>query len=106
MNRAPAVVERRGGGTCATTVTLLDHPWKSDDRDWFKWNPERTHRVRSPFPNEVEIETPTGYVPLILVRQVETRFSAAGRGRSQRQFAAAARRRSHRSRPPRNSRAA
>src|SRR5262249_27497691 len=68
-----AVVERRGGGVCPSRVYLRDYPWKSDDRDWFKRNPERTHRVRSPFPNEVEIETPTGYVPLILVRQVEPR---------------------------------
>jgi len=66
-----ANVEQRGGGVCPSRVYLRDYPWKSDDRDWFKRNPERTHRVRSPFPNEVEIETPTGYVALILVRQVE-----------------------------------
>jgi hypothetical protein len=67
-------VERRGGGGRARNVSLLDHPWKSDDRDWFEQNQERSHRARTPFPGEVDkevAETPAGQALIMLVRQVE-----------------------------------
>src|SRR5262245_16450898 len=73
-----ADVERRGGGARATTVTLLDYPWKDDDRNWFKQNPERTHRARAPSPGEVEIEAPAGHAPIMLVRQVEPGYRLRG----------------------------
>jgi len=75
-------VKRRGGGGRARNVSLLDHPWKSDDRDWFERNRERSHRARMPFPGEADKEaakTPAGHALIVLVRQVEpgTRLRAA-----------------------------
>jgi hypothetical protein len=67
-------VERRGGGVRANGVVLLEHPWKSDDRDWFEQNPTRSHRIRRPFPGEVDEEvanTPAGTVLMMIVRQIE-----------------------------------
>jgi hypothetical protein len=64
-------VERRGGGVRASEVVLLEHPWKSDDRDWFKRNPSRAHRVRMPFPNEIEQEAAAATALIVCVRQVE-----------------------------------
>jgi len=67
-------IERRGGTTRSRGVSLLDHPWKSDDRDWFERNRSRAHRVRMPFPGEADecgIKAPAGYSLIALVRQVE-----------------------------------
>ena len=69
--------EQRGGGGRARNVSLLDHPWKSDDRSWFEQNQERAHRARMPFPGEVDEEaanTPAGQALIMLVRQVEPGF--------------------------------
>jgi hypothetical protein len=73
------------GGFRATGVYLADYPWKSDDRDWFEQNPARAHRVREPFPGELEgiANLPTQYPValfdealgeiqvLMLIRQLE-----------------------------------
>ena len=67
-------VERRGGGPRIPQINLLDYPWKSDDRDWFERNPKRSHRVRVPFPGEVDEEvanTPAGTVLMMIVRQIK-----------------------------------
>jgi hypothetical protein len=67
-------VEWRGGGGRARNVSLLDHPGKSDDRDWFEQNQERSHRARMPFPGEVDKEVTeilAGHALIMLVRQVE-----------------------------------
>jgi hypothetical protein len=67
-------VERRGGSTRAPHVTLLDYPWKDDDREWFERNQKRSHRARPPFPGEVDEEaanTPAGQALIMLVRQVQ-----------------------------------
>jgi hypothetical protein len=56
-------------------IYALNHPWKTDDRDWFEQHPERSHRARLPFPGEVTPEeigsVPEGHQPLMLIRQVE-----------------------------------
>jgi hypothetical protein len=71
-----ADVEKRGGGGNGRVpyISVLDHPWKDDDRDWFKQNPSRSHRVRMPFPDEADkeaAEIPAGHTLIMLVRQVE-----------------------------------
>jgi hypothetical protein len=66
-----ADVERYGGGIRASNVCVLDYEWKSNDRQWFEQNPGRTHRARMPFPDEIDKETPVGYAPVMLIRQVE-----------------------------------
>lgn len=68
-----AGIERRGDGIQASEVNLQDYAWKRDDARWFEQNPGRTHRARVPFPGEIEVEVepPTGSVPIVLVRQVE-----------------------------------
>jgi hypothetical protein len=67
-----ADVERRGGGIHASEVVLLDHPWKDDDREWFKQHPSRSHRMRMPFPGELDgVEIPAGRKMIMFVRQVE-----------------------------------
>jgi hypothetical protein len=67
-------VERRGGGVRVRGVSLLDHPWKDNDRSWFEQNPRRSHRWRMPFSGEVDeqvAQTPAGLTLIVLVRQVE-----------------------------------
>jgi hypothetical protein len=71
-------IVRRGGGTPSTSSipkhNLLDHPWKTDDREWFEQNPSRSHRARPPFPGKADkqgLAAPTGHALILLVRQVE-----------------------------------
>jgi hypothetical protein len=67
-------VERRGGGVRVPNVNARDYPWKSNDRDWFERNQDRSHRVRVPLPGECDAETaniPAGHALILLVRQVE-----------------------------------
>ena len=56
---------RHGGDVPFTPrIDLLDHPWKDEDREWFKRNPKRSHRARKPFPNEADRQvaaTPAGH---------------------------------------------
>jgi hypothetical protein len=72
---------RRGGAAGARNVSVLDSPWKDDDREWFEQNRERSHRARMPFPDEADEEAakaPAGHTLILLVRQVEpgTRLKA------------------------------
>jgi hypothetical protein len=72
-----ADAEQRGGGIRAGTVVTRDYPWKSDDKLWFEQHPKRSHRMRSPFPGEVDelaAQAPPGHVPIIAVRQIEKGF--------------------------------
>jgi hypothetical protein len=80
-------ITRQGGVEGPFNVSRLNHPWKDDDRDWFERNPTRAHRVRMPFPGEVdefpaeahEKEAPAGRALIILVRQFEPGYrSRAG----------------------------
>jgi len=69
-------ISRRGGVNMShAPVRVLDHPWKTDDRNWFEQHPERSHRARLPFAGEVKPEEmgspPEGHQPLMLIRQVE-----------------------------------
>ena len=55
-------------------LSMLDYPWKTDDRVWFGKNPRRSHRVRMPFPGEFDelgAKAPAGHALVILVRQVK-----------------------------------
>jgi len=57
----------------APKLVLDDPPWKVDDRRWFEQNPNRSHRIRPPFPGEADqeiLDTPSGYALMMLVRQV------------------------------------
>jgi len=67
---------RRGGVSQPPhpLISVLDHPWKKDDREWFEQHPERSHRARFPFDGEVgpeELVAPGGHRLLVLLRQVE-----------------------------------
>jgi hypothetical protein len=70
-------IERRGGvggvgSLRARGICLLDHPWKDDDRIWFEQNPTRSHRMRTPFPGELDgVEIQAERRAIVLVRQVE-----------------------------------
>jgi hypothetical protein len=67
-------IERRGGSGRAPKVSVLDAPWKDDDRAWFERNPSRAHRARMPFPGELDevvAKAPAGHALIMLVRQVE-----------------------------------
>ena len=76
-------VMRRGGGVpVGLKIDLFDRPSKTDDRDWFEQNQQRSHRARLPFPGEADKEArdvPAGHALMILLRQVEpgTRMKAA-----------------------------
>jgi hypothetical protein len=65
-------------------ISVLDHPWKKDDRDWFERHPGRSHRARFPFDGEVgeELVAPEGHRLLVLLRQVELPASASRSGSS------------------------
>jgi hypothetical protein len=56
-------------------ISVLDHPWKKDDREWFEQHPERSHRARLPFAGEIDHQrcgsVPDGHRLLLLLRQVE-----------------------------------
>jgi hypothetical protein len=55
-------------------LLMLDYPWKTDDRVWFKENPKRSHRIRMPFTGEFDelgAKVPAGHALIILVRQVK-----------------------------------
>ena len=74
-------VARRGGVAGMSGVSVLEHPWKNDDRGWFEQNPEPAHRLRMPFPGEADeeaAEVPPGHALIVLLRQVEpgTRLKA------------------------------
>ena len=74
-------VERRGGVARPLKVSVLNSPWKDEDRAWFEQNPKRSHRARMPLPGEADKETamaPAGHVLIMLLRQVEpgTRLKA------------------------------
>jgi hypothetical protein len=72
-------IELRGGMTASmprAQFSVLDHPWKDDDRQWFEQHPSRAHRVRLPFAGEIDdakasVEVPLGHELLLAVRQVE-----------------------------------
>jgi hypothetical protein len=65
-------IERHGGIDHITKAVFAEHPWKSDDRDWFEQNSKRSHRLRQPFPGELdELPKPQPEsMRLIVVRQV------------------------------------
>jgi hypothetical protein len=72
-DQALADLERRGGGVRAPNIVTRNPPWKTDDASWFKRNQSRTHRVRMPFPGEVNEEvtkTAAERALVMLVRQV------------------------------------
>jgi hypothetical protein len=49
-DKAGADIAKRGGIPQHPPVSLLDNPWKADDRAWFEKNPGRSHRLRPMFP--------------------------------------------------------
>ena len=67
-------IVRRGGDTpIPPTLNLLDL-WKNDDRDWFRRNEQRSHRVRMPFPGEADeeaLDAPAGHALMILLQQTK-----------------------------------
>jgi len=56
------------------TVSLLDNPWKTDDRKWFEDHPERSHRLRQTFdgelPPEFQNDNMPGHEHNTIVRQI------------------------------------
>jgi hypothetical protein len=65
-------IERRGGVPRPINVSVLDHPWTNDDRQWFKQSSGRSHRMRPPFPGELDgVKLPAGRKVVVLVRQIE-----------------------------------
>jgi hypothetical protein len=46
--------ERYGGLGRPSEVNLTGSVWKNDDRIWFEQNPSRAHRLRPPFPGEMD----------------------------------------------------
>jgi hypothetical protein len=68
-----ADVERYSGIEVAGE-TVLDYPWKTDDRIWFEENPKRSHRARMPFAGEdclSDAKVLPGCAPIVLVRQIK-----------------------------------
>jgi hypothetical protein len=75
-NTAADMAKRAGVAAEEPQLRLRDSPWKADDSKWFEANPLRSHRMRLPFPGELETENadqapPPEHEVKILVRQVE-----------------------------------
>ena len=67
-------IERHGVEITGKTLSVLDHPWKTDDRVWFEENPTRSHRARMPFAGEDSLcgaKSLPGCTSFILVRQIK-----------------------------------
>ncbi len=75
-DEAEDVAKRAGLTRYPKAVCYSDSAWKTDDRQWFEANPERSHRLRRRFPQEADsfVEPlptpPPGHEFQILVRQV------------------------------------
>lgn len=54
---------------CAVAVTLIDSPWKDDDREWFAARPARSFRLRRLYPGEFPAES-LGNATHVIVRQL------------------------------------
>jgi len=53
-------------------LCVEDSPWKTDDKNWFKNHPDRSHRLRPMFPGEMQLpDLPPGQEWHVIVRQVE-----------------------------------
>lgn len=66
-------IQRRAG--CSHPITQInigDSVWKEDDRVWFEQRPDRSHRVRTPYPGEIDdvVDVPEGRELLFIIRQV------------------------------------
>jgi hypothetical protein len=76
-DRFRAETVKRGGMPLSSkgTVYMMDTPWKDNDREWFEDHPDRSHRLRSRFdeelPPDVENCPPPGHEQQTLVRQLE-----------------------------------
>jgi hypothetical protein len=73
---------RRGGIDVPFRPEWAEHPWKTDDSNWFERNPQRSHRVRMLFPGEAReegvAETEAERTLIVLVRQIEPGVRARG----------------------------
>lgn len=67
------IAKRAGIPAAAAKMASTAGPWKVDDINWFKANPERSHRIRAAFPDERPERAPPGFRLEALVRQVEPR---------------------------------
>ncbi|HXI08866.1 MAG: hypothetical protein ACRC1G_12460 [Bradyrhizobium sp.] len=72
-------IKAKGGVTGKRTqLNTADSVWKDDDAQWFKANRSRAHRLRAPFPGELEgrpeskAPAPAGHEYQMLVRQIES----------------------------------
>ena len=66
--------QRAGGLPKTLEVSVLEHPWKDDDRAWFEQHPDCSHRARAPYPGEADKQrnnAPDQCELIILVRQIE-----------------------------------
>jgi hypothetical protein len=82
LDKFGAEVAKKAGIAGISTPPVLsfeDHPWKTDDANWFKDHPARSHRLRAVFPGEdhptftgvVEKPCSPGWELQVLVRQIE-----------------------------------
>ncbi len=73
-----SLMARAGIASSRHEVCVSENPWKSDDAEWFKNNPSRSHRLRKVFTGELETipkdivqrKVPDGYCLDMLIKQV------------------------------------
>jgi hypothetical protein len=58
-------------------VNILDTAWKADDQVWFEQHPQRSHRVRAPYPGEMpaQYDVPEDSEFVWLIRHAATKRS-------------------------------
>jgi hypothetical protein len=70
-------LSRKAGMPGRPLPVLSDGPWKKDDAAWFNAHPNRSHRIRTPYPGEFKgkkfppFDPPPTHEFQVLVRQVE-----------------------------------
>lgn len=74
---ADEVGQKAGLTKPPNVISVENNPWKSDDAQWFKTHPDRSHRMRLAFADETVSlpphfgDMPAGHELVMLVRQVE-----------------------------------
>jgi hypothetical protein len=64
------IADRAGMTGLKPIVRPTTKSWQRDDRDWFRLNPRRSHRIRPAFRGEIPVPPPPGSTWIKIVRQV------------------------------------
>ncbi|CAE6747232.1 hypothetical protein R69658_02545 [Paraburkholderia aspalathi] len=68
LRKLARLIDEQGAQKAASVlVSMGDHEWLNDDRDWFEAHTARSYRIRKPYADEPAVEGATW----VLVKQIE-----------------------------------